>query len=56
MVGDPDNDVQAARVAGAPVVGVIYGYHPGGMHAWQPDGIVDSLYGWTDFLRKWQQA
>ena len=43
MVGDSDNDVKAARAAGSPVVGVSYGYCRVGIHALQPDAIVDSL-------------
>ena len=50
MVGDSDNDVKAARAAGAPVVGVSYGYCQGGMHALQPDVVVDSLCGLTDLF------
>lgn len=44
MIGDSRNDVEAARAAGCPVVGVSYGYNYGEpISASLPDRTVDSL-------------
>ena len=42
-VGDSSLDVQAARAAGCPVVGVSYGYHTAQLQAAGPDALLDSL-------------
>lgn len=44
MVGDSVNDVQAARAAGMPVIGVRYGYNHGeDITLARPDYVLDSL-------------
>lgn len=44
LIGDSDNDCQAARAAGCPCLGVSYGYIPGGdVGSIGFDAIVDSL-------------
>jgi phosphoglycolate phosphatase len=44
MVGDSRHDVEAARAAGMPVVGVRYGYGaPGELERFAPDALFDSL-------------
>ncbi|MFQ5660010.1 MAG: phosphoglycolate phosphatase [Gammaproteobacteria bacterium] len=44
MVGDSDNDVNAARAAGLQVLGVSYGYNHGrDISDSGPDGIIDTL-------------
>ncbi len=44
MVGDSSNDVQAARAAGIPVVGLTYGYNHGEpIAASEPDWIMDDF-------------
>jgi len=44
LVGDSSNDVQAARAAGMPVLGVTYGYNHGhDIRESHPDAVVDSL-------------
>jgi phosphoglycolate phosphatase len=44
MIGDSIHDVQAARAAGIPVIGVNYGYNHGADIALSgPDLVVDSL-------------
>lgn len=44
LVGDSENDIQAARAAGAAIVCVRYGYHQGrDLDAMAPDLLIDSL-------------
>ena len=44
MVGDSKNDIQAARAAGIPVVGLTYGYNHGEpIAASAPDWILDDF-------------
>lgn len=44
MIGDSMHDVQAARAAGMPVIGVSYGYNHGtDISLSQPDLVIDSL-------------
>jgi phosphoglycolate phosphatase len=40
MVGDSDIDVQAARNAGVPVIGVTFGYTPEPIAQFHPDAII----------------
>jgi phosphoglycolate phosphatase len=41
MVGDSDIDVQAARNAGVPVIGVTFGYTPEPIAHFSPDAVID---------------
>lgn len=51
MVGDSINDVQAARAAGMPVIGVRYGYNHGeNIEDATPDVVLDSLAELTELL------
>ena len=44
LVGDSENDVQAARAAGMPVICVTYGYNHGkNIRDSRPDAVIDSL-------------
>jgi phosphoglycolate phosphatase len=54
MVGDSNNDVQAARNAGCSgVVAVPYGYNHGDdIRAAEPDLVIDSLAELSAFLNK----
>lgn len=53
MVGDSENDVQAAKAAGMPVVGVTYGYNYGRPIAdSQPDWVMDNIAGLLELLVK----
>ena len=51
MVGDSSNDVQAARAAGMPVIGVRYGYNHGeNIEDSRPDRVLDSLAELTELF------
>ena len=41
MVGDSGTDVNAARNAGVPVVGVTFGYTDRPVESYGPDAVVD---------------
>lgn len=41
MVGDSDADIEAARSAGIPVIGVSFGYTPGPIADLSPDAVID---------------
>jgi phosphoglycolate phosphatase len=41
MVGDSEVDVQTAKAAGIPVIGVTFGYSAEPIHSYEPDGIID---------------
>lgn len=41
MVGDSDIDVQAARNAGMPVIGVTFGYTHAPIESFAPDAVID---------------
>src|SRR5690606_15743820 len=43
MVGDSINDIETARAAGVPVIGVTFGYTSTPMSALAPDVLIDSL-------------
>jgi phosphoglycolate phosphatase len=43
MVGDASPDIEAARDAGAPVIGVTFGYTPVPVEDLEPDVIVDAF-------------
>ncbi len=52
LIGDSSNDVEAARAAGMPVIGVSYGYNHGhDIRAAHPDAVVDSLPEVLQYLR-----
>jgi len=42
MVGDSANDIRTGKAAGAPTVGVRYGYDRDGMLAQAPDAVIDA--------------
>ncbi len=43
MVGDSETDVEAAKRAGIPIVGVSYGYTDRPMHSFAPDVLIDQF-------------
>lgn len=52
LIGDSENDVQAARAAGMPVICVTYGYNHGkDIRESQPDAVIDSLAELPRYLR-----
>ena len=54
MIGDSDTDIQTARAAGIPVIGVPFGYTDVPMHELGPDALIthyDELIGTITMLR-----
>jgi phosphoglycolate phosphatase len=52
MVGDSDTDVQTARAAGLPIIGVSFGYTDVAMRDLQPDAMIDHYRDFEPALRR----